>query len=399
LTAGFNAKGWELQPSDEDGLGGTASFYFSPNGCYTEAPALAAKVANLVRQALSIIAEVPQGEPLCTITFTNTDDENRLPSGNLRIEKYLDINGDGDANDAGEGLIAWTVNVNGPEALVNGSHYMAGGTVDFAGLTTGDVYNVNENGQPGYTITNATVNGISQGAVTATSATIPEGGTTVVRFYNQPLGGILVHKDTYNVLDGKETQNLNDDDGWTITVDSTACKVHESKNTDASGNASFSGLPLCNDYVVSENTTNPTAPGYSPVTPASVSNVTPTIGGFTAIKFVNETRKSTPPCIDCNGNTPTPTPVTPTQTPVVPTATPTTPANTATPVPPTATPTTPVSGVQGEKTPGPGKTPIAPSTGNGLMGGGAAGMNLLFLLAGLVAVAIGSGFVALGRKR
>ncbi|MGB4862136.1 MAG: hypothetical protein WBO97_06730, partial [Tepidiformaceae bacterium] len=75
LTAGFNAEGWELQPTNDSGSGGTASFYFSSNGCYIEAPALTAKVANLVRQALSIIAEVPQGEPLCTITFTNTDDE------------------------------------------------------------------------------------------------------------------------------------------------------------------------------------------------------------------------------------------------------------------------------------------------------------------------------------
>ncbi|MGB4863003.1 MAG: hypothetical protein WBO97_11125, partial [Tepidiformaceae bacterium] len=342
-----------------------------------------------------------------------------LGTGGLIIEKYLDLNGDGDANDAGEGLLngfSFTTTGGGIPAgnqvrVTGAGGFPAGKILEYiSGFNAGDVITTTETQQGGYTLTGVNIDGISQATNLTQNVSIIGGETRVVRFYNQPLGGISVHKDTYNVLDGKETQNLNDDDGWKITLKSVACGVNTSALTDASGNATFTGLKLCNDYVVAEDLSAPGAPGYSPVTPASVSNVSPTINGFTAIKFVNETRKTTPPCPDCNGTTPTPTPVTPTQTPTSPTATPTgptatptNPANTATPVPPTntpeASPTTPVTNIAGEKTPGPGQTPVAPSTGNGLMGGGAAGMNLLFLLAGLVAAAIGSGFLALGRKR
>ncbi|MGE0601783.1 MAG: hypothetical protein AB7J35_19820 [Dehalococcoidia bacterium] len=393
LTAGFHALGWEIDNQAAEGLGDTVSFTLTPNGCYTLQNE--SVISLYVRQVLNVVgvAEIQEGDPVCTITFTNYDDQNREPSGNLRIEKYLDINGDGDSNDAGEGLLAWTVNVQGPEAGVVGDHYMAGGFIDFAGLTSGDLYTATEASQAGYTVTNATVDGVSKGAVTSTNATIPNGGTTVVRFYNQPLGGITVHKDTYNVVNNIENQNFNDDDGWKITVDSATCNIHLSKNTDANGNASFSGLPLCMDYVVKEDLNNPGAPGYSPVTPATVNGVTPTINGYTSVKFVNQTTSTDPVCT--TGCTPrTTTPTTPTSTPTTPTATPET---------PTVAPTTPAApsetAIAGEKTPGPGSpTPIAPSTGSGLMGGTAAGMNLLLLLGGILALASGLSFVALGRK-
>jgi hypothetical protein len=180
-------------------------------------------------------------------------------------------------------------------------------------------------------------------------------------------------------------------------------------DTDANGNAVFSGLPMCTDYVVAEVLASG-EPGYTPVGPASVSGQTPTVGGNTQVNFTNETRSTTPPCPNCTPGTqtvptPTPTPV----TPVPPTATPcvgcgvsTVTAPTGTPPP--ATPTTgggtnptAVSTVAGDRTPGPGQTPIAPSTGEGGFGGGAGG-NLLLILVGLGALAVGSAFMAVGRK-
>ena len=201
-----------------------------------------------------------------------------------------------------------------------------------------------------------------------------------------------------------ETVNTNDDDGWTITVKSALCGIDLALDTDANGNAVFSGLPLCTDYVVAEILASG-EPGYSPVTPASVSGKTPTVGGNTQVNFTNETRAFTPPCPNCAPGTqtvPTPTPTPP--TPVPPTATPCVGCNPGqqnapTPIPsPTITSgsTPPVTAIAGEKTPG--QTPIAPSTGAGGSGGSSGGLNLLLILGGLGALAGGITFMAMGRK-
>ncbi|MBK9612502.1 hypothetical protein, partial [Candidatus Amarobacter glycogenicus] len=83
-----------------------------------------------------------------------------------------DINGDGDANDPGEGLIdEWVVEVSGPE--VNGQFPLSNnGTWDWLGLNSGDIYTVSELQQPGYQVTNTTVDGVSKGAVLFTFTTI-----------------------------------------------------------------------------------------------------------------------------------------------------------------------------------------------------------------------------------
>jgi hypothetical protein len=80
--------------------------------------------------------------------------------------------------------------------------------------------------------------------------------------------------------------------------------------------------------------------------------------------------------------------------------------------PPSATPTNtvepdPEETVAGEITPGPtepkptepaaGATPIAPDAGTGTAG--AAGTSIFLVLLGLAAITLGSGFLALGRKR
>jgi len=322
------------------------------------------------------------------VTPTATPTGTVSPTGDLRIEKYLDINGDGDAADValGEGPIAsWNMTVNGPDE--NGVFPTgAGGFVSFSGLTSGDSYTITEALPAGWVLTNVKVDG-GNSAVTVTKlVTIPDGGTRVVAYYNQPLGSLNVHKVAVTSHNGgPDVAAPGDDDGWTITVVSAACGINQSKQTDASGNASFTGLPLCSDYVVSENTSNADSPGFVPVGAPSASNVTP--GGQT-ITFTNRRATIDPVCVDCIPIIPTPT-----NTPVPPTATPTN-----TPVPPTNTPSpTPVEETAGEKTPGP--TPIPPSTGTGTGSGGSANINFLLIVAGLAVLSGGMSLAAAGQRR
>jgi hypothetical protein len=173
--------------------------------------------------------------------------------------------------------------------------------------------------------------------------------------------------------------------------------------TDANGVAVFTNLPLCNDYIVSENPVNPSSPGFQPVSAVQFTSQTPgVIGNPLVVTFVNRLQTFDTPV--------TPTPVPPTATPVIPTATPTSPAatptNTVRPntptntaVPPTNTPVpptnTPVSVVQGART-----TPIAPSTGDALAGPPSDGMNFLLIAGGLLALSAGLTALAFssGRK-
>lgn len=321
----------------------------------------------------------------CQVTFYNREVPGQVsPTGDLRIEKYLDINGDGDADDAalGEGPIEdWNMTVSGPG--VNGVFPTnASGVVSFSGLDMGDNYAVTEALPGGWTLTNVTIDGAASALNVTKNVTIPDGTTRVVAFYNQPLGSLNVHKvavTSHNA--GPDVPAPNDDDGWTITVSSVACGINQSKQTDANGNASFTGLPLCTDYVVSENPVNAGSPGFNPVSPTSFSNQKPE--GQT-LTFTNRLATFDPPCQDCIQVTPTPTPT------FTPTATPTT--------PPTSTPTTRPTeeATAGARTPGP--TPIAPSTGTG-GSGGAASMNLLLLIAGLAALSGGATLAVAGKRR
>ena len=407
IPAGFNTPDLEVNDEGRSENDASVTIEVPGNQCPDLQVSLVERFSLLVADILPLVVEVEDGTPLCTVTFFNTDTENTLPSGNLRVEKYLDINGDGDADDAGEGPIqGWEMTVSGAD--VNGSFDTnASGVVDFAGLETGDVYNVSEEVRAGYTVTNTTVGintHVSQGAVTATSATIPEGETVIVRFYNQPLREIRVVKVAYTRHNnGADVLAPTDDDGWIITVSSAQCQFSDSEPTDANGIAVFTNLPLCNDYVVSENPVNAGSPGFTPGGPVQHNNLTPgVIGDPLVVTFVNRLQTFNPPCINCNQVvvTPTPTPVTPTATPTGPTATPTN-----TPVPGTATntpvpaTTTQVTIVEGERTPGPGQTPIAPSAGAGFGGSTGGGMNLLLIAAGLLAFAMGFSAVALGSRR
>lgn len=321
----------------------------------------------------------------CTVTFYNKSEGQVSPTGDLRIEKYLDINGDGDADDValGEGpIVGWNMTVGGPD--VNGVFPTgAGGFVSFSGLDTGDNYTVTEALPAGWMLTNVKVDGANSVVNVTKNVTIPNGATRVVAFYNQPLGSLTVNKVALTSHNNSpDVPSPQDRDGWLITVSSAACGYSDTKPTDVNGNATFTGLPKCTDYVVSENTSNPQSPNFVPVGASSVSNVTP--NGQT-ITFTN--RRATFDIVII-----TPTPVIPTPTPTfTPTNTPTsTPTNT-----PTATPT-PEETQAGVRTPGP--TPIAPSTGTG-GGGGAASVNLLLLIAGFAVLSGGATLAAVGKRR
>ncbi len=216
----------------------------------------------------------------------------------------------------------------------------------------------------------------------------------LVCVYNQPLVTINVHKTEQN---GSVTSN---GAGWSVTV--SGCSTSKSAVTDANGNASFTNLPLCSSYTVSENINSKGGGTYTPASgyPTSVAVNATTAGQVYTVLFANV--KFNNPCGDggCTPSilqTPTPTPVTPTATPVTPTVT--QPTKTATQPAEVTTPTpTQVDKVHGEKTPGANATPLAPSTGSGLFGSGKSGSNLLLAVLGIFSLSAGFAVIAVANK-
>jgi len=323
-----------------------------------------------------------------------------LGTGGLIIEKYEDINGNGVVDAGDDPVAAWSFTTTGggipaPNQLRQTD--ASGKITEYvAGFDAGTVLTVTETPQANWTLTRVYLDGAPIGTNLSNGVVIIGGEVRTIRYLNQPKGSINIHKQAEIRHNGNDSPAPNDDDGWTFTLVSNSCGINFVGQTDSNGNLSFSGLPLCSDYVVTEVGPNAASPGFVLVSPAGGSFTNQTPNGQT-LTFLNRRTTSDPPCQDCRQPTVTPSP-TPTSTPVTPTATPTTPA---------ASPTTPTSGgsptitvIAGEKTPGPGQpTPIAPSTGGGLMGGTASGLNIILVLAGLLAVTGGLGFLALGRKR
>jgi cell division septation protein DedD len=273
----------------------------------------------------------------------------------------------------------------------------------FLGLAAG-TFTVSEAAQDGYTYA-----GWALGTITGDTVTCPANPTSTdanalvtitnvnpqaaICFYNDPKVTVRVHK-TLNVI-GFTSHGA----GWQFTI--SGCGITpQTKTTDANGIAKFTDLPpaIGCSYEVTETVQS----GWTPQFVTQYAQ--PTRGGEVAtLDFLN-IRVYDPPCVDPNDTrcTPPPPPSTPT-----PTATPTTPAtptNTPTATPtntPTPTPTnTPVTTIAGERTPGPGQspTPLAPATGYGF-GPSQGGMNLLLVVAGLISLSLGLGFLALGRRR
>ena len=86
LPAGFNTPTYE---TDITGVGngtGAGAALMVDGECYgTEQESLLADISGLVREILAVVAPAT-GEYACTITFFNTDNQNELPTGDLRVD-------------------------------------------------------------------------------------------------------------------------------------------------------------------------------------------------------------------------------------------------------------------------------------------------------------------------
>jgi hypothetical protein len=307
--------------------------------------------------------------------FTNEPCPTAEATGTLIIEKWHDVDGDGQ-RDAGEpALEGWTMTVTGPE-FPGGASFdtNASGQVILPGIFAG-IYTVSEALESGWFNTGRIVDGVVLAPSTSAIAVVADGAeqeelVTTVEFGNRQLGSIRVVKIVVDQV-GSVTSA-----GWQFLLTGGCDGVAIGGTTGATGQVTFPNLKPtdnCAPYLVTELAANTN--GFS-TSPSAAQGATVSSAQETTVTFTNS-----------RGTTPQPTP------PVNPT-----PTNT---VPPTATPTaTPVETVAGDITPGPGSeaTPIAPETGSGASAG-AAGMSIALLLMGLAAVTMGAGVLAIARKR
>lgn len=196
-----------------------------------------------------------------------------------------------------------------------------------------------------------------------------------------PCGTLIVDKTT--VVNG--VVNINDDDGWVITIASEDCNFEAQAVTNAAGVAIFANIPACDDYVVTEVIALAPVDGYEPDGSPTVGGVVVPANGVATVSFVNVREDEEPTA------TPTGTATSlPTNTPV---AGQTVAGET---VVATNTPDGTSTKVGGATVVATG-TPLAPSTGNGIFGSGA-GANLTLALFGMFAVGGGLILIAFGRR-
>ncbi len=251
-------------------------------------------------------------------------------------------------------------------------------------------YTVCETPKVNWVVVGSRHNAVNQAGSCRAGVVINLNETVVVNFYNQPRVNIVVSKTIYN---NANPEGGNGGSGWTFTL--SGCGIGPlQQTTGASGSVSWTDLPpaVGCSYTVTETA----KAGW--VADQISKTASPTQAGSTAnLTFINRQFEGCTNIADCPPTTSTPTP-TPTATPVTPTNTPNpqaTPTNTPDPE---ATPTdTPDSAIGGEGTGGQA-TPVAPSTGAGFGGNSTAEMNILFLIAGLIAIGGGLSFIALGRR-
>ncbi len=335
------------------------------------------------------------------IAFGNQDCGEVLAAANIIVRKFQDVNGDYDANDAGEGpLSGWHITITGTSGEALGKVYAldtdGSGVAAFLGVETG-TWTISETPKVSHTVVGSVyTSGVAP--LDPTSTDSPAAGATrtglfvaldqtlKVDFFNQPKGTITVVK---TVTDNVGNVGVA---GWEFDLD--GCGVHKDGDDRRQWHDRLD-QPASRARTTSSRKWMRTRTGSASRPSATqVVNIGP--GDEEAVTFHNRRDPGTTPE---TGETPTNTP-TATNTP----PTDETPTETATDTPPadaTDTPTpTETSETAGEKTPGAGNeaTPIAPDSGSGLAGG-TSGTNMLFVLLGLAAITMGSGFLAIGRKR
>ena len=339
------------------------------------------------------------------VHFYNTDCGVVLGAGVLDVVKVDDLNGNGQ-RDAGEGDLNWNVTVSCPgEADRHGVT-----PVQFTDLPNNATCTVTESPAAGYAVIGwdasdlGTATGLveSSGAGTSTTVHADDGDLLAVTFYNQALVTIRATK---TELSGRTTRP---GAGWEITV--TGCGVNETLETDSSGVAEFSDLPLC-VYTVRENPTS--KPGFGSLRPVSVEVNATEAGQTFEVRFANVTGPGEcgicenpivitlpppPTATPTPGTTPTPPPATTTGTP-----SPATPAPSAT-QPPSASSTAAVTPPAGASPPAQGTagaavTPRAPSAGAGSASQSTNGGSALLALLGAAMLVAGAAGVKAGRRR
>ncbi|MCC6961078.1 MAG: hypothetical protein IT301_14620, partial [Dehalococcoidia bacterium] len=211
-----------------------------------------------------------------TFAFRNEDCGAVLGTGSLHVWKVRDILGDGVMNGADTNIV-WTVTIQGPEFPGGQVFNVPVAGLHLNGLTEG-VYTITEGSQFSYVQVGVRNESTGNALVNsnATSVNLPDGADWDVTFYNQPLGQIPVHKNAFTSHNGgPNVAAPNDDDGWTITLTSAACGINQQAVTDANGDALFTNLPLCTDYIVKEGASNASSPGFVPLTGDRFENITP----------------------------------------------------------------------------------------------------------------------------
>ncbi len=325
------------------------------------------------------------------VAFGNQGCGSVLSGQQLQVFKYSDPAGNFTGTTE---LAGWTISITGTAGAATGfnaSEDTALGTgAFFLGIPDG-TYTVCETAKTGWAVVGSKYNATNQAGVCRTGVVVALDQTVVVNFYNQPRVNIEVNKTEISLA----TPSGAPGNGWNFTL--SGCGVGPlSQATAANGKATFTDLPpaVGCSYTVTETVKS----GWSAINPVQVT--APATAGQTSV--LNFTNVKIAVFTDCTPTTTTPTPTPETPTPEKPTPTAT--ATPEKPTDPTATPTEEPTEkptediVSGEKTPGPGQTPLAPSAGNGLMGGGAGGVNMLMALVGLLALSLGSTILAIGRK-
>jgi hypothetical protein len=311
--------------------------------------------------------------------FTNQDCSDVLGTGALIIEKWLDIDGDGERGAGEDAIEGWEMTVTGPEFPVGMAFETdADGIVVLDGIATG-AYTVSEEMLDGYVNSGLIIDSVVETPATVANITVADDADTVVEFGNRLTNAIIVIKTvTDNV--GSETA-----EGWDFLL--TGCGIAVANDTDADGMLVFGNLGPCATYSVTELGAN--SDGFV-VSPSSSQAANLVEESLVTLIFHNQRDPET---------TPVETPGTPA------TQVTNTPTNTATTVPttPVATNTsTPQETVAGELTPGPGTegTPIPPEAGTGLAPE-STNINLWLIAAGVVGLALAAAttVAAAGKRR
>lgn len=196
----------------------------------------------------SIILQISAGNVVRVTNATNNDFGN-FKLGEIKGEKFNDINGNG-VKDAGDlGIPGWQVNIVGTDTLTNTVVNQtvttdSSGNYDITGLTPG-IYIITEVLQPGYI---QTAPGISKSGSVSYTVTITNSST------------VMTDKDFGNFklveVDGQKFEDLNANGikdpgeiglaGWKININGTDTitntPVSITTTTDANGNYSFPGL-------------------------------------------------------------------------------------------------------------------------------------------------------------